>query len=250
MGRSEGAELMMTLVGHLTELRRCILKALAGWLVGAVIFGFFTDQVFDYLTKPFGVTGLVYIAPAEGFLSYLKLTVFGGLVLASPLVLYQAFRFLLPGLHRKEKRILFRLIPGAALCMLLGIGFGYFVILPLTIRYLLGFGTASLTPMLSVQKYIGFVTTTLLLMGGVFELPLVLVGLTRFGVVTPHFLRSHRKYAILLATVVGAVLTPPDVLSQIILAGPLILLYEVSIWLSYGLGKKREEQKESLLKDV
>lgn len=240
----------MTLVGHLTVLRHCMLRALAGWLVGVVIFAGWTDQVFVYLTEPFGVTGLVYIAPAEGFLAYCKLTVFGGLVLASPVVLYQILHFVLPGLRKKEKMILFRLIPGAICFMALGIAFGYFVVIPFTMRYLLGFGTERMIPMLSVQKYIGFVTTTLLLMGGIFELPLVIIGLTRFGVVTPRFLRTHRKYAILLAVVIGAILTPPDVLSQVLLAGPLIGLYELSIWLSYGFWKKREKQKESLLNDV
>lgn len=240
----------MTLVGHLTQFRRCIIRALVGWLAGVCVFSFFTDRVFTLLTAPFGVTGLVYIAPAEGFLAYCKLAIGGGLVLASPVILYQIMRFVLPGLERKEKRLLFRLIPEAIFFMIVGIAFGYYVLLPCTMRYLLGFGTNQLLPMLSVQKYIGFVTTLLLLMGGVFQLPLLILCLTRLGVITPRMLRDHRKYAILLAMVVGAILTPPDVLSQVLLAGPLILLYEVSIWLSYAFWKKREKQKESLLSDA
>lgn len=240
----------LPLIQHLTELRNCLVKAILGWIVGMAAFSIFVNDVFEYLTVPFGVTRLVYIAPAEGFMTYLKLTIYGGIVLGSPVILYQLLRFILPGMLMKEKKVFFALIPSAILLMFGGIAFGYFVVLPFALGYLLNFGSEIIQPMLSVQKYIGFVSTTLVVMGVVFETPMVIVGLTRLGIVTPQFLRQKRKYAIVLSVVVGAILTPPDVISQIMLAGPLIVLYEMSIWLSYLLWRKREKKKESLMGDV
>ena len=245
-----GTDDKKSLVQHLADLRNCIVISILAWLVGGIICFQYVDQIFVLITKPFGVKNLVYIAPAEGFLTYLKLAILGGMILASPVILYQFLRFVMPGLYKKEKIMLFTLIPGAVLMMLGGIAFGYYVMLPVALKYLLNFGTLNVQPMLSVQKYIGFVSTTLFIMGIIFEVPLIIVGLTRFGIVTPQFLRKNRKYAIVLATIIGAILTPPDVISQVMMAGPLILLYELSIWLSYFFWRKKKKAKESLTGNV
>ncbi|AZR72942.1 twin arginine-targeting protein translocase TatC [Anoxybacter fermentans] len=234
----------MTLVEHLTDLRKCIIKAILGWLVGIVLIFLYADRVYYYMTEPLGVTNLVYISPIEGFLTYLKIAIYGGLMLASPVIIYQLFRFVLPGLYQHERVILFTLIPTAFLLMVVGISFGYFVVLPFALKYLLNFSSLNVQPMLSMQKYIGFVTTSLMILGIVFEMPLVVIGLTKLGVVTPKFLRKHRKYAIVLSVAVGAILTPPDVITQVMMAGPLLFLYEISIWLSYLFWSKKQRKKE------
>lgn len=242
----------LSLVEHLTELRNRIIKAVLAFIICSGAIFFVADQLYYYLTEPLGVTKLVYIAPAEGFLSYLRLAVYGGLVLSSPVVFYQFLRFVLPGLYSKERRVIFTLIPGAFLLMCGGVAFGYFVVLPFALKYLLTFGSMRIEPMLSVHKYIGFVSTTLLILGCIFELPLVMVGLTKLGIVTPKFLRKNRKYAIVVAVALGAVLTPPDIFTQLLMAGPLILLYEASIWISYLFWrkKKKDKEKESMMQDV
>lgn len=238
-----------TFVQHLAELRNSLIISIVAWIIGGTIFWNYVDEVFKLLTEPFGIKALVYIAPVEGFVTYLKISLFGGLVLASPVILFALLRFIMPGLYKKEKKMLFILIPGAVLMLLAGIAFGYYVMLPVALKYLLNFGTLNVQPMLSVQKYIGFICTTLIIMGVIFEVPLIIVGLTKIGIVTPKFLRKNRKYAIVLATVIGAILTPPDVISQVMMAGPLILLYEISIWLSYLFWRKKKK-KESLASDV
>lgn len=238
-------EQQFTLVEHLTDLRKYILRAVFAWLIGVAIIFYYADRLYYYLTEPLGVKELVYIAPVEGFLTYLKLSLIGGLLLTSPIVVYQLLRFVLPGLYRHEKRVLFILIPGAFLLMVGGVAFGYFVVLPVALKYLLDFGPANVQPMLSMQKYIGFVSTTLLILGMIFELPLLIIGLTKLGLVTPKFLRKNRRYAVVLSVVAGALLTPPDVITQLMMAGPLILLYEVSIWLSYLFWKKKKKKREN-----
>lgn len=240
----------LSLVDHLTELRNRILKAVFAFLVGTIGAFAVTDQLYYYLTEPLGVTTLVYIAPAEGFLSYLRLAVYGGLVLSSPVILYQLFCFVLPGLYSKERRVIFFLLPGAFFLMCSGVVFGYFVVLPFALQYLLTFGSLRIEPMLSVQKYIGFVSTTLFVLGCIFELPLLMVGLTKLGIVTPRFLRENRKYAIVLAVIIGAILTPPDIFTQVLMAGPLLFLYEISIWLSYLFWRKKKKEGEKIIQDV
>ncbi len=239
----------MPLVQHLTDLRRCILKAILSCFVGAVIVFMYADKVYYYMTEPLGVTELVYIAPAEGFLTFLRLAIYGGMILASPVILFQLLKFVLPGLYQAEKRILLLLIPAAILLMLGGLAFGYFVLLPIGLQYLLNFDTLQLKPMLSVQRYISFITNIMIVMALLFQLPLLTIGLVKLRVITPDFLRKHRKYAIVLSVVVGAVLTPPDVITQLLLAGPLLLLYEVSVWISYIVWW-RKRKKESLMEDV
>lgn len=240
----------LTLVEHLTELRNRILKAVFTFLICTIGVFFVADQLYYYLTEPLGVTKLVYIAPAEGFLSYLRLAVYGGLVLSSPVIFYQLIRFVLPGLYSKERRVIFTLIPGAFFLMCGGVAFGYFVVLPIALKYLLTFGSLRIEPMLSVQKYIGFVSTSLLILGCIFELPLVMIGLTKLGIVTPRFLRKNRKYAIVVAVVMGAILTPPDIFTQLLMAGPLLLLYEISIWISYLFWRKKKKEKENMMQDA
>jgi sec-independent protein translocase protein TatC len=168
----------------------------------------------------------------------MKVAFVAGLILASPFVLYQIWAFVAPGLYQKEKKYVVPFVLGGTVFFALGVLFGYFVALPVGFKFLLGYATDFIKPMPSMKEYLSFSIKFLLAFGLVFEFPVVLVLLSRIGVVDARTLARQRKYAILLIFVFAAVLTPPDIVSQVIVALPMIGLYELSILLSRLFGKK------------
>jgi sec-independent protein translocase protein TatC len=179
------------------------------------------------LIKPAGK--LVFIAPQEAFIANIKIALFGGLFLASPFVTYQIWRFVSAGLKRNEMKYTLIFGPLSFLFFLLGIAFGYFIIVPIGIKFLLGFATELVTPMLTISKYISFVGMLTLAFGVVFQLPVVSLFLTKLGIITPYFLSSKRRYAVVFIFLLAAVLTPPDIITQCLMAVPLLVLYEIGI---------------------
>lgn len=176
---------------------------------------------------------LVFISPQEPFVITLKIALFGGIIIALPMIIYQAWQFVSLALKEKEKRYLLFYGPFSLLLFLSGASFAYFVAIPVGLRFLLSFGGSSLEPMISISKYLSFITVTILTFGIVFELPLVSLFLVRIGIISPQFLAKNRKVAIIAIFVLAAILTPSiDAFTQILLAVPLVILYEVSIWLA------------------
>ena len=218
----------MSLVAHLEELRARILRAIAAVAVGSIISYWFIDEIMAYITLPVGK--LYYLQPAEAFLMYVKITVFSGFLLALPVIFYQIWRFILPALTVKERVVIGILVPSSVLLFFAGLAFAFFLVLPAAVRFFMGMGSDALAPMFTLHQYFDFMLSILLPFGAVFELPLVLVVLARFGIVTSAFMRSKRKHIILWAFVLGALLTPPDVFTQTMIALPLILLYELSYY--------------------
>ncbi|MBO4853059.1 MAG: twin-arginine translocase subunit TatC [Schwartzia sp.] len=218
----------MSLVAHLEELRARILRALAAVVVGSIVSYWFIDEIMAYITLPVGK--LYYLQPAEAFLMYVKITVFSGFLLALPVIFYQIWRFILPALTVKERVVIGLLVPSSVLLFFAGLAFAFFLVLPAAVRFFMGLGSDALAPMFTLHQYFDFMLSILLPFGAVFELPLVLVVLARFGIVTSAFMRSKRKHIILWAFVLGALLTPPDVFTQTMIALPLILLYELSYY--------------------
>jgi len=221
----------MSLIGHLEELRRrlfiCILT-----VIGCSIFSYFySDKILAILKRPFPHS-LVFIAPQEPFIITLKIAAFGGIIFALPMIIYQTWRFISSGLKAKEKKYLLLYTPFSLLLFLSGASFAYFLVIPIGLRFLLSFGGGSLEPMISISKYLSFITLMILAFGIVFELPLVLLLLAKIGIVTPQFLAKKRKLFIIAIFVLAAILTPPDAFTQILLAVPLLILYEVSILLT------------------
>jgi len=162
-----------------------------------------------------------------------KVSLLGGLILALPIILFQIIRFTAPGLTGKEKRWIFAMLPGAFFCFVGGVGFAYFVILPPILRFLLTFGGDIATPMIRIGNYLNVVITLLFWMGLAFETPLIMFTLTKIGVVKSSLFSAGRRYAVVLAFVLGALITPTfDPINQTLVACPLILLYEIGIWLS------------------
>jgi sec-independent protein translocase protein TatC len=220
----------LTLVEHLEELRARIVKSLIFIIIFSLILYSQIDKILPILIKPVGK--LVFIAPQEAFITKIKIAFFAGLFLASPFVLYQAWRFVSVGLRPHEKKYTLIFGPVSFILFISGCLFGYSVIMPIGIRFLLGFATDFITPMITISKYISFIVTLILAFGVVFELPLVLLFLTKIGVVTPGFLKERRKEAVVIVFIVAAFLTPPDVITQILMALPLIFLYELGILFS------------------
>lgn len=216
-----------TLVDHLRELRQRLIISLVSLVICVGIGFYFSENILDHLLTLPG--DLVYLYPGEAFFTFLKIALLLGFVIASPILLYQVLAFILPGLSRDERRTLLVGLPFALILFAIGVAFSYLVMLPIAYRFFMGFATENLTPLISIGNYISFVLGLILPFGFVFQLPLLVIILTSIGLLTPEFLRKNRKFMILIVFTFSAILTPPDFISQTLMAGPLLLLYEISI---------------------
>jgi len=236
-------EKKLPLTSHLAELRKRLILSFVSVGVGFVLCYAFSQNLFDILSKPLlkmmpsGST-LIFTSVAEAFFTYMKVAFIAGLMLASPFVLFQIWAFVAPGLYRHEKRYVIPFVTAGSFFFILGVLFAYFVAIPVGFRFLLGYATDFIKPMPSMKEYLSFSIKFLLAFGLVFEFPVVLVLLARIGVVDAKTMARHRKYAILLIFIFAAVMTPPDIISQLLMAIPLMGLYELSILLSKIFGKK------------
>jgi sec-independent protein translocase protein TatC len=219
---------------HLEELRkRLIISFVAVGIGFAASYGF-KEYLFTILVHPLmkvmqeGDT-LIFTGLPEAFFTYLKVAFLSGLMIASPIIIYQFWMFVAPGLYTKEKRLLLPIIFLSSVFFIGGALFGYFIVFPWGFKFFLGFATEQIRPLPSMKEYLGFSAKLLLAFGLVFELPLVLTFLAKLGVVSVEFLKKQRKYAILLFFAGSAILTPPDVVTQVMMALPMMLLYEISI---------------------
>lgn len=222
----------MPFLEHLGELRVRIVRALLALLVGLGIALPFSQKIVDYLARPVQATGhtLVFLALTEAFWVQMKVAVIVGLFIAAPAILWQIWAFIAPGLHGHEKKYAGPFVVAGSLLFLGGGAFSLKVVTPYAIGFLLSYSRPGLQPMISIGLYIDFLLKFTLAFGLVFELPLAITLLSRMGVVTPAMLAKNRKYAILGAFIAAAILTPtPDAFNQALMAGPLIILYEVGI---------------------
>jgi sec-independent protein translocase protein TatC len=236
-------EKKLPLTAHLQELRKRLILSFVAVGAGFVLCYAFAEPIFDILAAPLlkampNGGSLVFISVAEAFFTYMKVAFVAGLILTSPFVLYQIWAFVAPGLYQKEKKYVIPFVLGGSVFFALGVLFGYFVAIPVGFRFLLGYATDFIKPMPSMKEYLSFSIKFLLAFGLVFEFPVVLVLLARIGVVNARMLARQRKYAILLIFIFAAVMTPPDFISQVLMALPLMGLYELSILLSKIFGKK------------
>jgi sec-independent protein translocase protein TatC len=185
---------------------------------------------------------LIFTNLPEMFFTYLKVAFLSGALLMAPFIFYQLWMFVAPGLYRNEKKLVIPFVVTSTILFLGGALFGYFVVFPFGFKFFIGFSNEYVKALPSVKEYFSFAIKLLFAFGIVFELPVVIFFLTKMGIVTPEVLRRKRKYAILLTFVLGAILTPPDVITQCMMAGPLILLYEIGILVSVMARKKKEEK--------
>jgi sec-independent protein translocase protein TatC len=189
--------------------------------------------------------GLIFTKLLEPFFTYLKTGMIAGVMLVAPYLFYQIWMFIAPGLYQNEKKYVFPFVFYSTILFIGGALFGYFVVFPLGFRFFLGFANEYIRAMPSMNDYFSLAVKLLFGFGIVFELPVVIFFLSKIGIVTPELLRKKRKYALLLMFVVGAIITPPDVVSQVMMAVPLIILYEIGIIVAkIGTKKKAEEKAE------
>ena len=247
----EGAEddVSMGILGHLGELRRRVMRMFIAVLLGWVALYGVGDILYDYLSSPLQAclpegSKLIYTSPQGAFFTYLKVAFIASLFATCPYTFYQAWAFVAPGLYREEKRALLPLAFCSSLFFVGGAAFCFFLVFPLAFRFFMGFATDTIIPMISVEEYLSFALKLLIAFGLVFEMPLFSFFLSRFGLLTPAFMRRTRGYAILLIFIVAAILTPPDVISQMLMALPMMLLYEMSIYVSKVAYREKESKKQ------
>ncbi|HEY8417733.1 MAG TPA: twin-arginine translocase subunit TatC [Limnochordales bacterium] len=239
---TETAVEFQDLVQRLAEVRTRIIRSLLFLVVASVVAYAFSQRMLDDMQGrlPAG-SELVFLAPSEAFFARIKLALAGGLVLAFPYLMFQVLGFVSPYLNPRDRRVALLLIPLSFVLFLLGAGFSYFVMLPFALGFLLGFGGQLMEPMLSVSPYVNFILLMVLPLGLIFQLPIVMVFLTRIGIVDPAQLARHRKYAVFAIFVIAAVLTPADVFSQLLMAGPLLVLFEFSLLVA-RLARRRQSE--------
>jgi sec-independent protein translocase protein TatC len=231
---------------HLEELRRRLIVCAVVWLVAFLASYVFAAQLYQGIAAPLRAVlpeggSLVFLHATEPFFTYLKVSALAGLLLALPVVFWHLWGFVAPGLYRREKRLALPFVLSSSACFAAGTWFGFGYVFPLVFRFLISYGTGAgdISPMLSMGAYLSFACRLLLAFGLVFELPVMVFFLTRLGLVDHRRLARHRRLALLLAFVFGALLTPPDIVSQVAIAGPFVLLYEISILVA-RLGERPE----------
>lgn len=230
---------------HLAELRYRLVASVAAVLIFFGVCYYFIDICIHILESPIKSAvpnlKLTFLAPAEGFFVSMKVAFFGGLVLAWPIVIYQAWMFISPGLKKNERRYAFPFVIFGTVLFAIGISFCFFIILPLGLKFLITFGQTYWMANIAVDYYLSFCIKLTLAFGLVFELPLILAVLGKMEILTSKQLKEGRRYAIVLAFVIGAILTPPDVITQCLMAVPLIILFELSIYIVRIIEKKSAE---------
>lgn len=246
----------MPFLDHLEELRWRLIKALAALAIAvALSFAGLTQiDLIGILARPIlpllNGHKLIFTHPTDSFSIYLTMSLTLGIIASLPVIVYQVWAFLSPALYEHEKRVVIPVAVGAAGLFLCGVSLSYFGVMPLALKWLLGFQTASMEPMISGLEYFDFLFTMSLAFGLCFELPIVILALTMLGVVTPMFLRKYRRHAAVICTFIGAFLTPGDLVwTTLAMAIPLYLLYELSILLSAIMYRRRQRSLDAVVPD-
>jgi sec-independent protein translocase protein TatC len=241
----------MPFMSHLEELRTRLIVCIVAVGIGFAVSYVFKERVFGLLMRPLAsVMGshqkMIYTALPEAFFSYLKVALLAGVIMAAPVILHQMWLFITPGLYHHERRLALPMVFLSSGFFAGGVCFAYFIVFPFAFKYLLGFETNLVQALPSMREYLGLAATLLIAFGFIFQLPLIITVLAKIGVLTPRVLKKNRKYAILLCFVVAAVVTPtPDVVNQCLMAGPMIVLYEISIIGAKIFGRKKPAEDES-----
>jgi sec-independent protein translocase protein TatC len=239
-GKTEQGKIL-TIFGHLAEMRTRLLRSVIVVIITSVIAFFFYKPIFDILMQPAGDTQFIAIEMAERIGVIFRISLISGVITAMPYLTYELIMFVAPALTSKEKGYVYIILPWIGLMFAVGVIFGYLILVPPAVRFLLTYGSDIAVTQIRISNYIMLVTRLLLVIGLVFEMPVLTTFLSRIGVVTGKWLAGKRKIAIIFAFILAAIITPTfDPVNQTLVAVPLILLYELSIWLAYIFGKKKK----------
>ena len=240
----------MSFLEHLDELRKRIVWALVAIVAGALIAAFFRNQIFDFIMSPIiavlpkGQT-LIFTEPTEALMLYLKMIVLVGLLVGSPAVMAQVWLFVAPGLYANEKKLAIPFVAMSSFFFVAGAVFSHYVVFPLTFAFFQSFASDKLTFMPRIEPAFGLYVKLMLTFGLIFQMPTLVLFLAKMGVITARFLIRNMKYAILIMFIIGAVLSPgTDPVGQALMAGPMFILYLISIGLAWLFGKKKEPVTE------
>ncbi|NTU54121.1 MAG: twin-arginine translocase subunit TatC [Chlorobiaceae bacterium] len=246
---AEGSESQgMSFIDHLEEFRWRLVRGGIAFLVATLICAYYADfLVNEVLIGPLKQSGpnlsLQNLVPYGQISLYLQAVLFAALILSFPFLVWQIWKFVEPGLHEKERNASKFIIFFISICFFTGIAFGYFVLLPISLKFFAGFGSTLIKNNISVQDYISFFLGTLLTAGIVFELPFISYILSKIGLLTPAFMRFYRRHAVVAMLVIAAVVTPStDMVTQLVIAVPMIILYEVSIFISGSVQRKKNRE--------
>jgi len=228
---------------HLKELRDRLLVCIVAIAIAFIFTYYFKERLFDFLMQPFlkvmpAQSSFIFTAITEAFLTYFKISVVAALFVAAPVILYEFWMFVAPGLYEKEKKYVYPFIFFGSLCFICGALFCYFVVMPNMYRFFVSYAREFVTPMPDLKNYMGLTLKLLIIFGFIFELPLVAFYLARAGIIKAKMLAKKRRYAILAVFIISAAITPPDVVSMILVALPLWGLYELGILIAKVFGKK------------
>jgi len=234
----------MSFLDHLEELRRGIIQSTIVLAVLTVACWFFSKWLLNFLITDLPVESLYFSSPIEAFMARMKMSLVVGAMIAFPFILFKVWGFVAPGLFAKERRRIYPLVVSSSVLFYTGVLFCYFVLIPIVLGFLLGFGTELLNPLLSVSRYFGFVARLCFVFGVVFQVPIVVLVLSSIGLVTPRFLLRQWRYGVLIIFTGSAILTPPDAISLILMAVPILLLYIGSILIAFITTRKSKRSIE------
>jgi sec-independent protein translocase protein TatC len=233
-------EKKLTFMGHIRELRGRLAWSVLALGITTIIAFVFADKIFHFLIAPAGDIHLIYTEMTEMFSAYMIVSLAGGFVLAMPFFVYQIVMFVSPALTRREKKYVYIALPWITLMFLGGVAFGYLILLPPAMKFLITFGSDIATPQIKIGNYITLVTRLLVAIGAVFETPVIITFLSSLGIVSPQWLSNKRKWAYIGGFILAAIITPTmDPINQSLVAAPLIVLYEISIILSKIVYRRR-----------
>jgi len=238
----EGSDVEMSFLDHIEELRWRIIYALIGVIIFTIVAWFFIDPLIEIvLLKPArdANASLQNLRPFGQLFLYVQVAIIVGIVASLPNIFYQLWQFIAPALKKRERKYILWIVFFSTFCFLAGIAFAYFVMLPLAMKFAAQFGTAEISNEFAIDEYMSIIISVMLAAGVVFELPMISFFLSKLGILTPKFMRKYRRHAIVIILILAAFLTPgADPVSQVILAVPLVLLYEISIFISKLSSKK------------
>jgi sec-independent protein translocase protein TatC len=233
---ADSVDVEMSFLDHLEELRWRLIYAAIGIVVGAIAAWIFIDPLVELvLLKPARDSGAILqnLRPFGQLFLFIQVAIIVGVVISLPNLFYQLWKFISPALKKTERKYILAIVIFSSICFLAGIAFAYFVMLPLALKFAAQFGTESIKNEFAIDEYMSIIISVMLAAGCVFELPMVSFFLSKLGILTPGFMKKYRRHAIVIILVLAAILTPgADPVSQVILAVPLVLLYELSIFIS------------------
>lgn len=235
------------IIDHLSEMQRRLIVILLAFIAFAVWCGFYIDPIVQAMVALGSQFYFVYLAPAELVGCYFKVILIIATILSTPVITYQVWAFVQPALTRRERQVVFLSLVGGLAFFAIGVVFAYYISIPFMLRFFVAFGSkAPIAPNISFDKYFTFLLNTFICFGVIFELPMLAMLLAQFGILKHKFMVRMRKYAILIIFIVAAIITPPDILSQLMIGAPMVLLYEVSIALCWCIERRKRKQQDTI----